>query len=190
MQILAAPFLSAVAGDFESIATTVVGVGGQATVTFSSIPGTYKHLQIRYAASTSRATFVDNLVMKINSDTGSNYATHKLYGDGTSAYSDAATSQTQFEGFSQNLAGAAQTNVVGVGVIDILDYANTNKYKTFKALNGLNLNTADGSGSYGRLQLNSGVWMSSSAITTISFNPYLGANFQQYSHFALYGIKG
>lgn len=33
--------------DYDSIATTTVGAGGAASITFSSIPSTYQHLQIR-----------------------------------------------------------------------------------------------------------------------------------------------
>ena len=188
MQILAAPFSPA--GDYQSIATTTVGVGGQATITFSSIPSSYKHLQIRYSASSNRATFVDNLVMKINSNTGTNYANHIIYGDGASVAVSALSSQTSFTIFTQNLPGANQTNFVGVNVIDFLDYSSTNKFKTFRSLTGLALNSADSSGSFGRLQIAGGVYLSSSAITTIELTVLNGTAFGQYSSFALYGIKG
>jgi hypothetical protein len=44
--IIASSRLAAV-GDYESIATVSVGGGGAADVEFTSIPGTYTHLQIR-----------------------------------------------------------------------------------------------------------------------------------------------
>ncbi|NCU72421.1 MAG: hypothetical protein EBY66_05360 [Candidatus Fonsibacter lacus] len=73
-------------------------------------------------------------------------------------------------------------SVFGTTVVDILDYANTNKYKTFRSLMGIDNN---GSGS---IRLRSGLWMSTSAITAIKMTPSTSGSFQQYSSFALYGI--
>ena len=69
------------------------------------------------------------------------------------------------------------------GVIDILDYANTNKYKTLRTLNG-----GDANGS-GNIQIESGSWRNTAAITSITLT-HNGSGFTQYSSFALYGIKG
>ena len=176
---------------FDSIQTVTVGAGGSSSITFSSIPSGYSHLQIRYSARSNRATFVDNLTMSVNSvTTGTNYANHILWGDGATTASSGSSSEPYWTIFTQNLAGAAQTNVLGVGIIDFLDYSNTNKNKTMRSLSGLNLNSADPSGSFGRLQLVSGLWMSTNAITSINLAPLLGTQFNQYSSFALYGIKG
>ena len=71
----------------------------------------------------------------------------------------------------------------GVNVIDILDYANTNKYKTLRVLTGIDVN---GSGGY--VQLSSGLWQSSSAITSITLTN--STNYTTATQFALYGIKG
>ena len=180
-------------GAYESIQTVTVGSGGASSINFTSIPSTYTHLQIRYSAQSNRATFVDNLTMSVNSDTtGTNYANHILYGSGqasSTVVSASSTSQAYWTIFTQNISGAAQTNIQGTGIIDFLDYANTNKNKTIRAFAGLNLNTADSSGSRGRLQLVSGLWMNTNAITSINLTPLLGTQFNQYSSFALYGIK-
>jgi hypothetical protein len=69
--------------------------------------------------------------------------------------------------------------------MDILDYANTNKYKTVRTLSGYDLNNA----TYGALRSYSGLWMNTNAITSIKFYAD-GVNLAQYSQFALYGIKG
>ena len=81
-------------GDFESIATTTVGSGGQSTITFSSIPSTYKHLQIRYAAKNS-GTSENFVAMKwvYNSDTAANYSNHYIYGSGAATGSAATTAR-------------------------------------------------------------------------------------------------
>jgi hypothetical protein len=170
-------------GDYESIATVTVGSGGQATITFSSIPSTYKHLQLRYTARTDRAATQDFLLTRFNSDTGSNYSYHQLYGDGSAAGSSAGTTQTSMQ--SGVTAGATATaSIFGAGFIDILDYADTNKYKTLRTLDGLDRNGA------GQVEVYSGNWRSTSAVSTITITSFGSANFVQYSQFALYGIKG
>jgi hypothetical protein len=181
MQILAAPF-AGIAGDYQSIATVNVGSGGQATVVFSSIPSTFKHLQVRGIARSSRAGFSsDPLLIQVNSDTASNYSWHYLVGDGASAAAAAGATQTSMLNYI--IANDSVANVFGAFVVDVLDYANTDKYKTFRNLMGLDNN---GSGIVG---FNSGNWRSTSAITSITFKAQNG-DFKQYSSFALYGIKG
>jgi hypothetical protein len=182
MQILAAPFAGVIAGDYESIATTTVGVSGAGTVTFSSIPATYTHLQIRFLARDSRAATGSYITATFNGDAAANYSWHQLYGTGAIVGAAAGTS-TSGTYFSASAGATATANVFGVGNIDILDYANINKYKTLRSLSGF-----DNNGS-GEVHMFSGNWRSTSAITSITLTP-LGALFSQYSSFALYGIKG
>jgi hypothetical protein len=167
-------------GDFESIATTTVGAGGQATVTFSSIPSTYKHLQIRFMSKSNNTN--DAIDMRFNSDTGNNYSYHELYGDGSSAGSGVSTPRSTIP-LAGGGAPAANTNVFGVSVVDILDYADTNKFKTIRNLGGVDFNGS------GVVMLISGNWRSTSAVSTISL-ALRSNNVGQYSSFALYGIKG
>jgi hypothetical protein len=167
---------------YESIATTTVGSGGTSSVTFSSIPSGYTHLQIRGIARTNRATFPDPLKLNFNSDTGSNYARHYLAGEGSSASADALSSQTFIRNFIIS-SSAATSGVFGTFVVDVLDYAATSKYKTVRTLMGYD-NNGDG-----YIVLNSGLWSSTSAISSISFAGEFGT-LQEYSSFALYGIKG
>jgi hypothetical protein len=177
---------------FESIATTTVGSGGSSYVEFTSIANTWTHLQIRGLVQTDRGTYgIDSIQIQLNSDTGSNYATHWLFGDGGSASVSAITSNTYLRpGDGQIGTSTGNSSLVfGGAVIDILDYKNTNKYKTVRALQGVDLNgTVAGIG--GRIGIGSGVWMSTNAITSIKLYPQAGSNWNQYSSFALYGIKG
>ncbi len=167
-------------GVFESIATTTVGVGGTSTITFSSIPSTYKHLQIRFMGRGSNGEY---LALRMNSDTGANYSFHRLSGEGASASSNASTSRSDM--ILNSVSGTSSTaNIFNVGIVDILDYADTNKYKTVRVLTGVDFN---GSGS---VELISNNWRSSSAITTLTITQNSSGTIQQYSSFALYGIKG
>ena len=181
MQILAAPFLSAVTGSYESIATTTVGAGGQTTITFSSIPSTYKHLQLRMMVKSNGVT--DSVDMRFNSDTGSNYVYHELVGNGSSASSGASTGRTAMPMPSAGIA-STDTNIFSVGVVDILDYTNTNKYTTLRGLGGYDLN------GNGAALLVSNLWLNTAAVSTITIYMRTGINVGQYSSFALYGIKG
>jgi hypothetical protein len=168
---------------YESIATVTVGSGGAADIQFTSIPADYTHLQIRSIARTSGSAG-GYVYMQYNSDTGSNYTRHQLWGDGSTVYAYGASASTAavplYETISTSLASSFAATV-----IDILDYANTNKYKTYRSLNGYDVN-----GSGGNIFLHSSVWLSTSAITSIKFYPEASQSFAQYTQFALYGIKG
>ena len=176
--------LPAVTSDYDSIATVSVGSGGAANAEFTSIPGTYTHLQIRYIAraATGGNAFDPNFI-RFNSDSGSNYAYHYLTGTGSAVNAGAGSTQTSTWGGLWPYDGVT-ASTYGAGVIDILDYANTNKYKTLRTLSGVDTNGG------GECFYNSGLWMSTSAITSIKITPATGSvNFKQYSHFALYGIR-
>lgn len=166
-------------GDFQSISTVTVGSGGASTITFSSIPGTYKHLQVRALAKGATSDATGSFTF--NSDTAANYSWHIVGGQGTLTYSTGSASASSMKAFGYN-RGLGGTGDV-VFVIDILDYANTNKYKTIRSLWGV-----DSNGS-GEVALVSGNWRSTSAVTSMVFTPS-GGTFSQYTHFALYGIKG
>ena len=166
----------AAVGDYESIASETVGISGVTYVEFTSIPGTYTHLQVRIM-SLGSYTGNQSLSATYNSDTGSNYSSHWLTGNGSTASSGAtANDNIQYYGF-----GLWPSEPV-VSVIDILDYANTNKYKTMRCLTGLDRNGS------GHVYLFSGSWRNTNAITSIKIAANSG-NFNQYSHFALYVIK-
>lgn len=174
-------FGAGAAGAFESIAT-VTGNGSATSLTFSSIPGTYQHLQIRYIAG---AAGVDRLFMQFNSDTGSNYASHNVQGDGSGIGTNVSApsiSSIRWAGTVMNSNNSS--TVMGVGIIDIHDYASTSKYKTTRTLTGF-----DNNGS-GNCAIASGLWMSTSAITSITLFPQNSPAWSSNTTFALYGIKG
>lgn len=179
-----APVLSS----YESIATVSVGSGGQSTISFTSIPSTYKHLQIRAILKTTAGSNSDgNGIWRVGNgsvDSGSNYSYHELQGNGSSTYAGGSGSITSFTLGYQTGSSSGATNAFTAYVIDILDYASTTKNKTVRHLDGYDLNGLEGS-----IWLQSGAWYnSSSAINAITFSNSTN-NFAQYSHVALYGIK-
>jgi len=177
------------AGDFESIATVTVGAGGSSSITFSSIPSTYAHLQIRALGRSTRATTNDSVAARFNSDT-TGYGTtgHVLYGNGASVFasSDWISGSSNYAYIGEVCGDNAGTDIFGVFVTDILDYANTNKYKTVRLLGG---NDRNGGGTYVNASVN--LWRSTSAINQIRLYNYAGSTvyFTSGSVFSLYGIK-
>jgi hypothetical protein len=164
---------------FESIATYTVGSGGVTNVEFTGIANTWKHLQIRFFVKPN-ASF--HLGMQFNSDTASNYSRHRLWGSGSSPLNVEGSANTSYmEAMYINYNDSTTT---GAGIIDVLDYANTSKYKTIRNLHGSDFNGG------GRLEINSGNWRSTSAVTSIKFYTTGSETMNQYTQFALYGIKG
>lgn len=164
----------------------VVTVGSDtSSISFTNIPQTYKHLQIRAILKTTTNSNSDgNGFWRVGNgtvDTGSNYARHDLQGNGSSTASFGAASQTSMTlGFATG-SNANNTSTYSAYTIDILDYANTNKFKTMRHFEGYYLNGVEGS-----VWLRSNLWQSTQAINIITFS---GTTFTQYSQLALYGVK-
>jgi hypothetical protein len=173
--------------DYESISTVTLG-SAQSSITFSSIPSTYTHLQIRAIARSSIAgTNADNIALRINGDTGNNYTTHALRGSNSLATASAFTSLGYgYLPSTSPSSGNLASTFCGV-VLDLLDYTNTNKTKVLRTLSGFDENQASGNAGAPNIQFSSVLWNSTSAVTSIEFTN--SGNFVQYSSFALYGIK-
>jgi hypothetical protein len=168
-----------------ALATVSVGSGGASSISFSSIPSGYSHLQIRCLTKSTRAGSQDYLDMRVGGssvDTGSNYSWHYLLGNGSAA-SAAGGATTNFA-LGATIPTTSGSGEFAATVIDILDYTSANKNKTIRALNGW-----DNNGS-GNMELWSSQWINSStAIGSINLYSDTGSNFVQYSQYALYGVK-
>jgi len=177
--------LFAPSGAYDSIATAT-GTGSSSTITFSSIPSTYTHLQLRYVGRDDRSSVVtDAFVCTFNGDTGSNYMEYLLLqGDGSTASASAGSASNTNILLGSIPAASALASTVAVGVVDILDYANVNKYKTTRNLMGFDYNGS------GTVRVISGLWKSTSAISSITLTTGTGSNWTGATQFALYGIKG
>lgn len=173
---------SADLGQYESIQSYTVGSGGQAYIEFTSIPQTYKHLEIR---GISRGATSDDAVMTFNGDTSSSYRWHILEGNGSSAYaSNSGGSASSLFYFARTPNGStAGANIFNATVLTILDYSSTSKNKVFRALGGTDYN---GSGTVTQW---SGLFAKTDAVTSIKIAIQSG-NLAEFSSFALYGIKG
>jgi len=162
---------------YESIMTATVGAGGQSSISFTSIPSSYKHLQIRCSIMN---TTTNNPRFTLNNDTtGANYYMHSIYNNNPNVATYNEANNAGGIAFAYNESTTSPT----ASIVDILDYSNTNKYKTSRIMSGYDSNGA------GYLFYRSGLWMSTSAVTRIDMTA-TGGTFAQYSSFALYGIKG
>jgi len=181
-------FATASTSSYESIAT-YNGTGSSATITFSSIPSTYKHLQLRMIikGTSTLGGYANLCKIALNSDTtATNYYNHYLLGDGSSASANSGNTNAAWALVSAGSASSAN-GAYSATVLDLLDYANTNKNKTMRALTGIDTNGGGG------IILGSILWSDTSAISSITISNtdtvYFG-NFTTGSSFALYGIKG
>jgi hypothetical protein len=173
---------------YESIATVNI-TSGTPSISFTSIPSTYTHLQIRMLVQETRSTYgISEAYLQFNLDTGSNYKSHALFGDGSTVTS-LVNGLTGGAFISDGTLGTSTGGTFGVAVVDILDYANTNKNTTVRSISGVDLNGTIASYG-GRVGLFSSLWLNTSAISDIKIIPAGGTEFRQYTQFALYGIKG
>lgn len=162
---------------YESIATAT-GTGSSGTITFSSIPSTFKHLQIRGMVTPSTASYLN---LTINGVGGTSYTTHALVGNGANpvqATGVTSGSVTYLLGFFSTLS-TTQPNVF---ITDILDYTSTTKNKTLRTFSGYDANGS------GEIVVGSSLFLSTNAVSSISIGLDSG-NFTTAARFALYGIK-
>lgn len=153
---------------YESIATITVGSGGASSIEFTSITSDFAHLQLRmYAVGTTDPT------IQINSASNPT-AAHRLRGDGSSA--GAGADYTNYLNYAQSF----NATYPSVAILDFLDYKDTNKNRVLRYLYGIDKNGS------GEIIFDSKLWATTNAISSIKIT----ANMNQYSHFALYGIKG
>lgn len=169
-------------GSYEAIGVAT-GTGSSNTITFTSIPSTYKHLQLRgIVKSTTAGSSFSSVLLNFNSDSSSSYTRHIVWGDGATPYAYGLANTTAWAIGGNDFPSAGYTSIVGAHVVDILDYANTNKNKTVRALTGCDVNGA------GEILLSSTVYLKTNAITSIELVSASG-NFSTLTQYALYGIK-
>jgi len=161
--------------------------------TFSSIPQTFTHLQLRIqsrAAGTASTTLIGSQFNNDYTSGNYSYGSHYLNGNGASVTS--STGQT-YLGFGSGPNGASYGFIPGASItsgvfssqiVDIFDYTNTNKFKAWRAIGGYDANGS------GNAALFSGYWNQTSAITVINIGNYLDPyTFATGTRIDLYGIS-
>ena len=183
-----------VPSSFYSIAT-VTAAGGETSLSFTSIPGTYKSLQIRGLAKTTYSTANSNnyVTISFNSDVTSSYANHDLTGSNSNAFAEGTASgggalaAVRFA--STNSYTGVPSQAYGAFIVDVIDYASSSKYKTVRSFAGRDTNGATSSGAgVDGISLSSSLWTNTAAVTTITLL-LAGQAMAAGSTFALYGVK-
>jgi hypothetical protein len=174
-------------GSYELITTEILG-SAQASIVFSNLgdySSTYKHLQVRaLAKSSDNSVILRNLAVRINGDTGNNYAWHELNGNGSSVVSYAETSNSSMSAgvlVASGGGGTVTTNQHGAFVIDFLDAYSTTKNKTMRALSGA-------VSSQSSVRLSSGFRNNTASITSLTF--FTTGNLAAGTRMSIYGLKG
>lgn len=146
--------------------------GAAATVTFASIPATYRDLRIVVNAATLTE---GNIFIQVNNDTGSNYSQVNMRASGGGAQSSSGTSTRIQSNYSTGLQSSSRA----VNTYDIMDYAQTDKHKTIL----VRANHAD------EVDAIAGRWANTAAITSVKLTANDATTFTAGSSFALYGVK-
>jgi hypothetical protein len=191
--VIASSKLGAPTPAFESIATAT-GTGSSGTITFSSIPSTYQHLQLRIMSKVTNTTLAGySGQIRFNGATGAVYAEHYFYASGSAA-AGAGNSPSTTSIAILRLSASSKTsspdmsNIMGVMIMDIHDYASATKNKTLRYQGGVDSNDADANSKYS--VLGSGLYNATTPISSIDIITDGGTNFTTSSVFSLYGIKG
>ena len=167
------------AGGFDLLETTTLSTN-TSSVTFSGLDSYsgYKHLQIRMIG---RGESDSSIFVRLNNDSGANYARHRIMGNGNSVFLTGNANQSGGYRISNGLPdNTSLTNEFGSAVIDILDSASPNKNTTLRALSGA-------ASDYYNIQLSSGLWIDTAAVTTMMV--YSGTQFSARTRISLYGSK-
>jgi hypothetical protein len=168
---------------YESIATaTPTG----ASVTFSSIPQTYKHLQVRMITRVSSSTTSDVIFTVNGASSSGDYAVNHVRGaapTSTGAYFD---SSVAYLTALQSAGTGSTSDLFGVAIIDFNDYANTTRQKSMWSVYG----TVFPSTSNGQIRIQGSLYRYTTAISSLTFTDSSAGNFISGTRISLYGIKG
>jgi hypothetical protein len=171
--------------DFELISTTILE-SAASSVIFSNLgdySSSYKHLQIRASARMSAVAIGATGSLRLNGDTGSNYAWRYIQGTGSVVNGEGFGNDTEMENIYAINAANDVANSFNAIVIDILDCYSTTKNTTVRAFSGV-------VGNENRVRIGSGLWMNTASLTSVTMFSTSGINFVSGSRFSLYGIKG
>jgi hypothetical protein len=159
-----------------------------ATVTFSSVPSTFRHLRMEILARSSRAgSDSDQIGVRFNGDSAANYDIIGIYG----FFTDVTARVTQNIGTTYGDGGVIpaatsnNANMPSAVAVQIPHYTGTTFHKSFQAGGGF----ADNAVGNSWIQHATSTWRSTAAITSITLGLYVGAgNFKAGSRFTLYAL--
>jgi hypothetical protein len=157
---------------YTPLATVTLG-SSAASVTFSSIPATYRDLILVSSIRSASGATITTVGFRLNGDTGSNYSYVFMQGTGSSTGSGSGT-------LTSGIAAQAENSTLSsfaVSVANFMDYSATDKHKTvLTRANSPSANT----------QAWASRWANTAAVTSIVLVPDF--SFVAGSTFNLYGV--
>lgn len=166
------------ASTYEPIATTTLS-SAAASITFSSISSAYTDLRlVLVARSNNTGTPREDLYIRFNSDTGTNYSHTTLYGQDGSVGSFRQSNRTEINAYTGLPGTAGQFSLT---TFDIFSYAGSTNKSCLLTVNN-DQNTVGG-----QVGREAGLWRSTSAITSITVLPQTNS-FDTGTTATLYGI--
>lgn len=179
-------------GSYDALATYTVPSGGVSSITFAGLPtgGQYTHLQIRTMGKMTigDAGYVGEIYLRFNGDTNGNYTTHYLLGNGNGSgavYGGAYTGTTGISATASVVGSNGSFNsMFSANIWDVLDYASSTKNKVVRNFGGATTNSNGAT----QIGLNSGVWLNTNAINSITMYPNT-TNFAEHTQISVYGVK-
>jgi hypothetical protein len=162
------------------ISSVTVGSGGASSIDFTSIPATYTDLMVKCSIRDTTAGVGAYLYLRFNNDSGANYSSKTIEGNGASAGSYSNTTQTKML-FWNTTGGGATANTFGNAELYVPNYLSSNQ-------KSVSMDTvAETNATTEYMDLVAGIWTGTAAITRLTLLP--DAGFAQYSTAYLYGIK-
>jgi len=183
LYVYAAPVIYPEDSSFVHIETAIL-TSNASSIDFTSIPGTYRNLQLRTLLRSTRSSSIDDYV-GIRFNGSSTTYTRQMIQSRTHATVAGVVYDSSTYGYMNGFATAtsASSNIYGVGVIDIPEYTSTTVRKSFSGFGGNEQGSAGGF-----IHVTTAHWPVASAITSISLICY--AQFVAGSTVSLYGIRG
>lgn len=172
------------AGGLSLITDTVLG-SDTASVSFSSIPGTYKHLVLWVQSRGDGAVVTETIPVRFNSDSGANYDLEVLYANDTTVAGASVNGAISMQLGLQPGTSVARANLAGGNVILVPNYAGTTFEKGAFGFGG----QADSTAANCYVHVRWGAWRNTAAVTAITLLPATSTNFKTGSRFTLYGVS-
>ena len=170
-------------GGYDLLETQTLSASAS-SITFTGLDSysNYKHLQLRMLLRSDQVAYASRIGIRINSDSGSNYGSHTLYGTGSGVYTSSSLNQTSIQRF-QTTASQTAADIYSANIVDFLDFASSNKNTTVRGIQGY-------AQTENNISIVSGLWQNTSAVTSIQIIDAFNNDLVAGSKVSLYGIGG
>jgi hypothetical protein len=169
---------------FQLISTQILGSTTN-TVTFSSIPQNYKHLQLRITARSDIASDYAYYNQIQTNGVTSGYTWRSWFMRNANPLYDNGGATTTSLKIGEQIYNGSASNIYSSNIIDLFNYSNTTVSKAIRAMSG-GVTTVQANSS---VIYSSGYIPGTSAISSIAIFPNSG-NYVAGSRFSLYGVAG